>query len=220
MKISPTVGALGWLHESWLGQFYPEDMPLEWRLAFYANEFETVLVPQAQWLDLQASEMEDWIAEVGESFSFFLQCQLAHSRDISLMKTNLSHDIFDHEQIAGLVLTIDKDLKGVSQFLDEATSVLPVYLSDPDAELTPYADHGKVNPVWRYGQTSSVLGMGKTAIGLLSGSQLADDRELRLALESFSGFCGGSTTQAMLFFTDQELDMDLLGRAKIVSQLL
>ena len=38
------VGALEWRHPGWHGLWYPEDLPQEWRLAYYANEFPALLV--------------------------------------------------------------------------------------------------------------------------------------------------------------------------------
>lgn len=38
------IGGVGWLHENWVGAYYPEDMPEEWRLSFYVNDFNGVLL--------------------------------------------------------------------------------------------------------------------------------------------------------------------------------
>ncbi|SIO02148.1 hypothetical protein SAMN05443662_1178 [Sulfurivirga caldicuralii] len=39
------VGARGWACQD----YYPEDLPEEWQLDYYANAFSALLVPQAQW---------------------------------------------------------------------------------------------------------------------------------------------------------------------------
>ena len=58
----------GWLHESWVGEgsFYPEEMPEEWRLDFFANTFRAVCVPMAQWLSW-AADLEEMLDELLES---------------------------------------------------------------------------------------------------------------------------------------------------------
>ena len=38
------LGARGWRHAHWENDFYPDDLPPDWQLAYYANEFSTVLV--------------------------------------------------------------------------------------------------------------------------------------------------------------------------------
>jgi len=37
--------------ESWVNDFFPQDMPVEWRFDYYANEFDTLLISRDQPLD-------------------------------------------------------------------------------------------------------------------------------------------------------------------------
>lgn len=66
------VGACGWEYAHWLDNYYPHDLPAEWRLSFYANEFPAVLVPQDQWRD-QWQHLADWVEDVPDEFRFYLQ---------------------------------------------------------------------------------------------------------------------------------------------------
>jgi len=66
------VGACGWQHAHWTGDFYPEDLPLDWRLNYYANEFPVVLLPEREWKNGQA-EWQSWLDEVEPGFGFYLQ---------------------------------------------------------------------------------------------------------------------------------------------------
>jgi len=36
------VGARGWEHAQWLETYYPDDLPEDWQLDYYANEFGCV----------------------------------------------------------------------------------------------------------------------------------------------------------------------------------
>ena len=49
LKQMMNLGAYGWRHKHWSNTFYPEDLPVDadddWRLAYYSNEFNAVLVP-------------------------------------------------------------------------------------------------------------------------------------------------------------------------------
>ena len=48
MKLIPVLlGAQDWNNESWDEEFYPEDLPADWQLAFYANEYGTVVIELA-----------------------------------------------------------------------------------------------------------------------------------------------------------------------------
>jgi hypothetical protein len=59
MSCSLLVGAYGWQHSNWVSDFYPEDMPEEWQLDFYANYFRTVLVPESLWTQWQQEDIEE-----------------------------------------------------------------------------------------------------------------------------------------------------------------
>ncbi|MCB1758740.1 MAG: hypothetical protein KDI68_03030 [Gammaproteobacteria bacterium] len=67
------VGALGWDHAAWQGGFYPDDLPEDWRLGYYANEFSGVLLPESIWRQLNAAVCRAWCDDVGELFRFYLQ---------------------------------------------------------------------------------------------------------------------------------------------------
>jgi len=41
------IGSYSWLHDSWNDSFYPEDLPVEWQFAYYANEYSVIMVPWA-----------------------------------------------------------------------------------------------------------------------------------------------------------------------------
>ena len=43
------IGATGWENENWVGGFYPEDLPGDWRFGYYTNRLRSVLVPAAAW---------------------------------------------------------------------------------------------------------------------------------------------------------------------------
>ena len=59
------VGARDWDHPDWQGTYFPEDLPADWRLSYYANEFSTVLVDVARVL---GPDGPDWEADTPESF--------------------------------------------------------------------------------------------------------------------------------------------------------
>jgi hypothetical protein len=67
------IGARGWEHDPWAGSFYPVDLPQEWRLTYYNNEFHTVLVPAEHWADRPPEALAAWPAEVRPGFRFFLE---------------------------------------------------------------------------------------------------------------------------------------------------
>jgi hypothetical protein len=76
------VGAVGWRRPDWRGVFYPQDLPGEWRLSYYANEFSCVLVPPDYWLEGALPDVARWREEVPEGFEFhvLIDDRLLHVR--------------------------------------------------------------------------------------------------------------------------------------------
>ena len=67
------IAPRGWDHAGWTHAFYPDDLPPEWRLAYFCNEFDAVLVPEAVWRPLAPAQMGEWLKECGECSRFFLE---------------------------------------------------------------------------------------------------------------------------------------------------
>jgi hypothetical protein len=67
------VVARNWDRPDWCGAFYPEDLPDDWRLAYFANAFEAVLVPAPTWHRTPPGRLSDWVRDVPERFRFYLE---------------------------------------------------------------------------------------------------------------------------------------------------
>ena len=66
------VGARDWRRSEWEGSYYPADLPPDWQLAYYANDFNGVLLPQSRWLS-SVDEWEGWREDVPADFGFLLE---------------------------------------------------------------------------------------------------------------------------------------------------
>lgn len=67
----------GWWALGDADAFYPDDLPDEWRLAYFANQFRAVLVPRSAWQVRPAFDCADWRSDVHAAFRFFLECRPA-----------------------------------------------------------------------------------------------------------------------------------------------
>lgn len=67
------VIARGWDRPEWCGAFYPEDLPQEWRLSYFANVFHAVLIPLDAWRQAVPGVLAAWAADVPEGFRFYLE---------------------------------------------------------------------------------------------------------------------------------------------------
>lgn len=64
------VAAYGWEGEAWSSS-YPDDLPAEWRLEYYANQYTSVVVPHRQWQQQEDNELTLWLEETPESFRLY-----------------------------------------------------------------------------------------------------------------------------------------------------
>lgn len=157
------VGACGWQHAHWQGTFYPDDMPGDWRLSYYANEFSTVLVPQACWLQRmksqECSEHEDDWLDVPESFRFYLALDDEQYRTplrdfmasdfVASMQGRVLGGVstqadYDAQLGVAMIKVGEKDLRGWRQWLEQFESLSrplnAVILTDPDLKIQPLFD--------------------------------------------------------------------------------
>ena len=80
MKQNINLGAYGWRQSHWLNTYYPEDLPVDgdddWRLTYFSNEFNAVLVPADYWQTGKNIDCESWLDAVHEGFQFFVECHV------------------------------------------------------------------------------------------------------------------------------------------------
>lgn len=69
------IGTCGWEHKDWLGSFYPDDLPESWRLDYFSNELNVVLVPQRVWLSWSQTKITEILESVEGGFGFYLALQ-------------------------------------------------------------------------------------------------------------------------------------------------
>jgi len=107
------VGVCGWDQHHWQGVFFPDDLPDDWRLTYYANEFSAVLVPENEW---RAADVDfaQWADDVPDDFKFYLLTR-SLSEDDSIIKSLLG------DKFAGFVSADDS--RGIA-FITFATKSL------------------------------------------------------------------------------------------------
>ncbi|MBT8132926.1 MAG: hypothetical protein KJO03_00355 [Gammaproteobacteria bacterium] len=102
MKPTIHVGAYGWLHQHWMNSFYPEDLPADWRLGYYSNEFNTVLVPSFYWQQRYMVDCETLLDDVHSSFQFYIECDNRIFDMVSLSELSDALNLLK-PQLSGLV---------------------------------------------------------------------------------------------------------------------
>lgn len=72
MPTSIDVVPQGWWTLADADGFYPEDLPRDWQLTYFANVFPAVLVPATLWQHRSDAELAAWRADVHAGFRFYL----------------------------------------------------------------------------------------------------------------------------------------------------
>ena len=67
------LGARGWRWRQWVNAFYPAEMPLEWRLAFYNTQFDCVFLPAEMWRRATRRQLAQWAEDTRDQFVFLLE---------------------------------------------------------------------------------------------------------------------------------------------------
>lgn len=137
------VGAVGWDHAHWQDNYYPDDLPAEWRLGFYANEFPTVLVPQQQWQE-HWQQLADWAEDVPDEFLFYLQ---GNASDVQ--QAHIQQQLGN--RFAGMVTAAQTDIalihyneQGLRQWREwleqNGSQLQAVFLCDPALSIKQLSD--------------------------------------------------------------------------------
>lgn len=63
---------VGWERPDWITGYYPDDLPEDWRLAYFANEFPSLLLPQAVWTGAADDDIEAWADDLAPDFRIYL----------------------------------------------------------------------------------------------------------------------------------------------------
>ena len=83
MSHTISAGAYGWRHAHWSNTFYPQDLPSggaeddaeDWRLSYYSNQFDSVMIPVDYWSSDIIVDCESWLDDVHEQFRFVVECR-------------------------------------------------------------------------------------------------------------------------------------------------
>lgn len=65
-------GTVHWRQPGGAGSYYPDDLPEDWQLGYYANELSAVLLPASAWCDVAPDQLAEWAEDVQPGFRFYL----------------------------------------------------------------------------------------------------------------------------------------------------
>lgn len=109
------IGARGWSDIIPGDDFYPEELPPEWRFSFYSNNLRSVLVPQELWPSTSRTDVSEWLNDCDPAFRFVLELPATLSRTLPETPGQELDSFLDlcepiAARVAGNLLRVDSDV--------------------------------------------------------------------------------------------------------------
>ncbi len=221
------IGARGWNHTSWQGSFYPDDLPEDWRLSYYANEFTTVLVPESEWIDSDKDDIEQWLNDTDEEFVFFFEigfnvlASQAGQEKLALLNQMKN-------QAGGLLITgiNEKPSAALPDLRNKLSFTLPINIDFHDSQLDITTQQSilkalNADPCWHTLQTTETkpLLFKHMNFGLIDSNQALTHKQLKNFLDHF-GSQVNNKCLTTLFLTGQPPDINSLHDIKVLKELI
>lgn len=216
------VGARGWDFDQWVGEFYPGDLPNDWRFTFYSNDFQTVLVPSHYLTQFSMDDWNEWIEDTSKDFWFFIE--IAESDEWDDIEPYLS--IFA-DKLKGIVVAVEKldSVDSLASLINKIKTVTPVSLrrvgskvSDQDMltllscyEVNECWNGNSDSPNWGYNESSALVLRESTD----DNSPEAIRRVVEMGLE-----CTANREAMLLFFNGSSPKISDMQDARTITELL
>lgn len=221
------MGACGWKHQAWLNDFYSEDLPEDWQLGFYSNEFPVVYVAAADWLE--AADFSEWTEDITDSFRFILEIPANVLNEEQLFDAALKKAKILGEFCLGLVFQLNNDITHniplFEKHLDMAKMSFPICIDKSNAVLS--AEFNDVllkqgaSHVW-HGESEEIENL-KLKPGTLAISRIACDgldmAGLRKVIEVCLAVSDENCTSVLCLDGDPP-SLEMLRNANIILDLL
>jgi uncharacterized protein YecE (DUF72 family) len=96
------VGTSGYSYKEWKGTFYPEDLPANKMLPFYAGQFRTVEINNTFYRMPDAGMLAKWTAQVPDGFTFALKApqRITHQKKLGEVADDVGY-LFEAAQSLG-----------------------------------------------------------------------------------------------------------------------
>ncbi len=225
------IGTRGWEHDQWDGSFYDENLPADWRFAFFINLVRSVLVPAMTWSQVDAEQVAGWAEDCDAAFRFVLEMPPELSRPAPAPQTRQALADFERkiEPLRGLVaaflLRVADDAMPEFAWLDDLLTAHgdgPPVCVDFPRQAWPRAEtlallqrHG-ASACWYPEFDSAPAPTGRFMVALMRDGGL---RELRGAVEKLGAWMG-EQRGAGLFFTDPAVATRLAQDSRHIAELM
>ena len=176
------TGSFGLDVDDWQGNFYDDDLPADWRAAYYSTLLRSVLLPQQEWRRAIADNVID---EVDEDFRFVLFMEQDKSEPGGPQAALSALPAVFASQVAGVVLACSPAYLQTEgdKTVNEIRQMYPLCL---DAGIGDYAETGidafcegvDVAAVWYPSAQAEPLQSGDFLVTLISQQSLQEQRKI------------------------------------------
>lgn len=215
------IGSAGWQHPEWENSYYPEDLPPDWRLGYYANEFSLAVITGRE----HALE-DDLVAEIEECQQ--LTAVVAVNLDDADSGLTLEQAVALANrlgrQCAGIVVQCRPALladERLSALLGGYAQQVPLCI-DPRGEALPPALQARLRQQgigWSWNAVSDSDGLDSGRLGIISIEGEFTPRQLRERVETALRF-GTDDRKLALIFHGRPPSIEQIRQAKMIEELL
>lgn len=215
------IGSLGWQHDGWQDDYYPQDLPSEWRLGYYSNEFPLAVITGRE-RKAQAELVEE-MADCREDLSVLITVAPAATDTAAVLTSALSL-LNQLPREGALLLQVDPvTLTDPEAWLMQVREQLgPVpYCVDPAAPLNALwrealSRHG-IGWSWNEHSDSQGLAVGPLAVIRLEGT--VSPKQLRERIEA--GLAANDPTRRVaLVFGGTPPQVESMRQARLIEELM
>ena len=218
------IGARSWNHANWQGPFYPDDLPKDWRLSYYANEFSTVLVPENEWIRSDKDDIEQWFNDSDEEFIFFFETGF-NVLDSQAGQEKLALLNRMKNQVGGLLITgvNEKPSEDLLNLRNKLPFTLPINIDFHDSQLDLNTQQSilkalDADPCWQSTGTHPIA-FNRVNFGIIDSNQALTHKQLKNFLDHFVSQVNNKCLTT-LFLTGQTPDINNLRDIKVLKELI
>ena len=84
-----TVASRGVSHPQWIIDYYPDDIPEDWRLTYFANEFNACVLTLSE-LEAMECDISELSEDLPKSFKCYIELDCMPDKDIDLQGTAIA----------------------------------------------------------------------------------------------------------------------------------
>ncbi|MEA1888517.1 MAG: hypothetical protein U9N50_01875 [Pseudomonadota bacterium] len=178
------TGSFGLDNDAWQARFYDDELPPDWRAAYYSTLLRSVYLPRQEW---RKAIENNWIDEVDEEFRFVLNLQSAD--DISEL---ISQQADFTARVAGVVLEYrdsNEERPGKNE-IEALRKLFPVCLDAGPVDFSEcgidqICDSFGICSVWYPSVQTKPLPSGDFLVALISDETLPMQREIVSEIEQW-----------------------------------